>query len=629
MMLLLLAALAVKAAVSQVTIYGDRARVVRASDVDVAGKARVELPLLPDSIDAGSIRVEATGAEVQKVDIQHVEPDEFPAGEARELLGKLDQIDDRLRKLADDRAELQHHLAALRKISPAVPEEPLRPRPKLNPAGWQAALTFVQDEEQSLQARMRDAGLQSADIQRERQGLAERARIIGGAGRKSGWRVSAQLEGKGTAHLTLTYLAAQARWTPEYDLQLLHDQKRVRISFSGAASQTTGEDWDGAELTLSTAIPATARALPEIATWKIGEKERFIPTPWRADRPRPPPPPPGPPPVQQPQSETDQLRQQLMARVQAPPPAAAPPSAVSEEEAEMREAGVVSGTVEAAPPAAHKGVAAQPPTMAPPPQRSDRRRARPGEPRQEVAAAMAPAMAAKAAPAPPSEQVGIAPPPTWQRPWVPPDSPSALAGGYDLEFASVRRETVRSGGGARRVLLFSDTWPVTTERLIYPALSPDAYLVAQIKNPSLRTMPRGQAVLAVGADPAGTAAMPLVAPGEEFTLPLGIDRAVKTFRNIAQVQSEHGLFSKDEVTRYAVTIEVANPYAVPVPLRIVDQLPLQGDKNIEVSMVEAKGAEREEGTGKLTWRVTAPASGKVKLAFVYELKRPKGYKVHQ
>ena len=128
--MLLLAALAVKAAVSQVTIYGDRARVVRASDVDVAGKARVELPLLPDSIDAGSIRVEATGAEVQKVDIQHVEPDEFPAGEARELLGKLDQIDDRLRKLADDRGELQQHLAALRKISPAVAEEPLRPRPK-------------------------------------------------------------------------------------------------------------------------------------------------------------------------------------------------------------------------------------------------------------------------------------------------------------------------------------------------------------------------------------------------------------------------------------------------------------------------------------------------------------------
>ena len=43
----------------------------------------------------------------------------------------------------------------------------------------------------------------------------------------------------------------------------------------------------------------------------------------------------------------------------------------------------------------------------------------------------------------------------------------------------------------------------------------------------------------------------------------------------------------------------------------------------------SKGAERDEGTGKLTWRLTAPASGKVKVGFVYQLKHPKGYKVHQ
>ncbi|MFN2548862.1 MAG: DUF4139 domain-containing protein [Myxococcales bacterium] len=626
MMLLLLAALAVKAAVSQVTIYGDRARVVRASDVEVSGRTRVELPLLPDTVDAQSIRVEAEGAEVQKVDIQHVQPDEFPVGEARQLLDKLDSVDDNLRKLADDRSELQQHLSSLRRIVPAVPSESLRPRPKLNAGGWAAALSFAQDEEQSLQARIRDAGLQMADLQRERQAVAERARIIGGAGRRSGLRVSAQLEGKGAAHLTLTYLVAQARWTPQYDLQLQHDQKTVRVSFSGAASQTTGEDWDGASLTLSTAIPATARALPEIFTWKIGEKERFIPTPYRADRPRPPPPPPAPPPpIAAPASESDRLRQDLMARVQSPPPVAAPSAPQAEEkEEELSEVAV---------PPMPESVRSEalalpaPPAMAPPPPRAERKRA--GKPTAPVAVtAMPPPKSVGVAQAP-SEQVGIAPPPSWQRPYTPPDSPAALAGGYDLEFPSVRRETVRTGGGARRVLLFSESWPVTTERLIYPALAPEAYLVAQIKNPTLRTLPRGQAALAVGADPAGTATVPLVAPGEEFTLPLGIDRALRTFRNIAQVQSEHGLFSKDEVTRYAVTIEVANPYTVAIPLRVVDQLPLQGDKNIEVSLIEAKGAEREEGTGRLTWRVNAPASGKVKLAFVYELKRPKGYKVHQ
>jgi hypothetical protein len=619
MMLALLAAMAVKAAVTQVTIFGDRARVVRAGDVDVSGRARIELPLLPDSVDTGSIRVEADGAQVQKVDIQHVEPDEFPVGEARELLNKLDGLDDKLRRLADERSELSAHLAALRKITPVVPEEPLRPRPKLNPAGWAQALGFVQTEEEAIQAQLRDGAIKSDFLIRERQPIAERARTIGGAGRRSGWRVSADLEGQGAAHVKLTYMAAQARWTPSYDLQLLQDQKTVRVAFSGEAAQQTGEDWDGASFTLSTALPATARALPEIATWKIGEKERFIPTPSRAYRAMSPPPP-APPPVQPMRSESDELRQSLLARVEGAPPQAPPQL---EDEARAEESLAAGG---APAPAEAKSAAPAMPQYAPAPppmKREPSRRSRPS-----MAPTAAAPMAAAVAPSP-SDQVGIAPPASWQRPYTPPDSPSALAGGYDLEFASVRRESLKTGGASRRVLLFSETWPVATERLIFPALSNDTYLVAQIKNPSDRTMPRGRASLAVGADPSGTADLPLVAPGEEFTLPLGIDKAVRSFRNIAQVQSEKGLFSKDDVTRYAVTIEVANPYPAPIPLRVVDQLPLPGDKNVEVSLVEAKGAERDEGTGKLTWKVQAPASGKVKLAFVYELKRPKGYKVHQ
>src|SRR5438876_4332012 len=304
-MLALVAALAVKAAVSQVTIFSDRARVVRAADVAVDGRASVELPLLPDSVDASSIRVEASGAEVRKVDLQHVQPDDFPADEARELLAKLEKLDDQINLNDSERNELTAQLASLRRVTPQVKDEPLKQRPRLNARGWQEALSFAQDEEQSLRARIRDRQEKRRDLQRERDMLSEKARILGGAQRRSGWRVVAQLEGKGTARLTLTYLAQRARWVPSYDLQLLADQKTVRVSFSGAASQETGEDWNDAALTLSTAVPATARALPEIATWKIGEKERFTPTPVRGDQSRPPAPPPAPAPLPAPEDASE------------------------------------------------------------------------------------------------------------------------------------------------------------------------------------------------------------------------------------------------------------------------------------------------------------------------------------
>ena len=627
MILALLAAVAVQAAVSQVTVYSDRARVTRTSEVPVDGTARVELPLLPDSVDTSSIRLEARGAEVQKLDIAHVEPDAFPLGEARELLTRLEKIDDQLLLLADQQAELQQHLAAIRAIAPKVPDEPLKPRPKLNPRGWGEALGFALDQEAATKAALRQAGQRSDDLRRERQPLAQKAVLIGGAGRRSGWRVTATLQGQGTAHLILTYLAAQARWAPGYDLQLQPDQKTVRISFSGAASQETGEDWEQAALTLSTAIPATVRALPELSTWKIGEQERFIPTPYRADRPPPPrPPPPAPPPPPQPlESPADVLRQQLIARAQqAQPSAAAAPEAESDDGLAARLDAPAQGALAPAMPPPPAPMAAK--SMAAPsslrPEEAAAPQRRRGQPVTASAASSPPPLSA-------GDQVGIAPPPSWRPTLMPPDSPAALAGGFDLEFSSLRRETVRSGNGARRVLLFTETWPVTTERLLFPALSSDAYLVARLRNPSQRTLPQGQAALSVGKDPSGTAVLPLVAPGQEITLPLGLDPALRSFRNIAQVKHETGLFTKDDVTRYAVTIEVANPYPAALPLRIVDQVPLQGDKNLEVEVIEANGGEREEGTGKLTWRVTAPASGKVKLGFVYQLKRPRGYRVHQ
>ena len=80
-------------------------------------------------------------------------------------------------------------------------------------------------------------------------------------------------------------------------------------------------------------------------------------------------------------------------------------------------------------------------------------------------------------------------------------------------------------------------------------------------------------------------------PGEVFTLPLGLDRAIKPVRNVKLVQAEKGVFSKDDVGDYTVSIEVANPSKTPLPLRIVDQYPVTDDKNVEIKLgaIDARG----------------------------------------
>ena len=224
----------------------------------------------------------------------------------------------------------------------------------------------------------------------------------------------------------------------------------------------------------------------------------------------------------------------------------------------------------------------------------------------------------------------LAPPPGYRAPSYAADLPATAAGGYDLAYVSLQRETVPSGKGARKVALFSEAWPVTVERKLFPALFPEAFLVAELKNPSSQPLPAGNANLYVGDDPAGNAHLKLVSPGEAFTLPLGIDRALKPVRNVKVVQSEQGVISKDELTEYAVTIELANPYRSPVAVRLLDQIPITTQKDVEIRLADSKPlATQDKRTGSLEWRLTVPATQKTIVSFNYSIKRPKGWLLQQ
>jgi uncharacterized protein (TIGR02231 family) len=165
---------------------------------------------------------------------------------------------------------------------------------------------------------------------------------------------------------------------------------------------------------------------------------------------------------------------------------------------------------------------------------------------------------------------------------------------------------------------------------LYPALAKEAYLLAELKNALGQPLPGGKAQLFVGADSAGEATLKLVANGEAFKLPLGIDRAVKAVRNVQVQTAERGVFSKDEISEYVVTSEVVNPHKSAITLRLTDQVPLAADKNVEIKLVRtAPAAVMDPITGVLEWTMVLAPGQKAITTFVYTLKRPKGFRLYQ
>ncbi len=657
---LLLAATSPGAQVTAVTVFNDRARVVREARLELHGSARFELALLPDSVDPGSVRLEVSGAnggkaEVRQVELVHVDTEIFPEAEARKLLDQLDEADDRLALAQRERKIVRDQLQALEGIAPVAPSPDLRgPAPKLNSSGWAQVLAFLSGASERLRARARETTTRIERLARERQKLAAEAQALGETRRRSGLQVTALLSGEGPVRATLSYLVGQTRWRPAWELTYRDGTQpggdgaeTVQARLDGLVSQATGEEWTAANLTLSTAVPGSATAIPELLSWRIGQKERFQPI-SHAERPaaRPAPPPDAPTPDEELRANAsrEQLRERLVER--------AGQSAAADKESEDQ--GALDGEASAAktlpeglavgggragaqkrsmakptpsrPQAAPVAAAPHffaPPTAAPPPPRSAQSNAMSYE--LDVANS---ALSAK--PAAPTEQIGLSPPPGWLPPWFPPDAPASLAGGFDLAFTAAHPETLESGAAARRVPLFAESWPVKTERRCYPALAAQAWLVAKLRVPAARALPGGGAQLFVGADPAGEAQLKPMAPGEELTLPLGIDRAIKPERNVAQLQSEKGLFSKGDVDDYQVTIELANPYPHSIDLRVFDQLPLQGDERVEVELLRAQPAVTpDKDSGQLEWAFALAAGEKTQLTFAYRLRRPHGARLHQ
>jgi hypothetical protein len=672
---------AIPAPVSSVTVYSDRARVTRTAQVNLHGLERVQLPLLLDSVDPTTVVVEAAGAEVRRVDVEHVDAEEFPRVEARELLGKLEKLDDQVARARGDRASVAAVLQALGQLRPQpATEDAMRPVPKLDGAGWPRALEFVDAFSERLHARVRELDEQLTDLHRERVRLCERARELGGAARRSGYRVSPTLAGEGAARVTISYMVASARWMPTYDVQLAADKNSVQVSFAGQVSQESGEDWDDAKLILSTAVPATSLTFPKLYTWKIGEQERFVPTPVATVETYRQPPSAAPLPIAE--REDEALRRQLgsyagtlasgkhgLQITTAPQGATVSVDGksvdvdhdgipdevddgdksknekiVAETEARLRELDSKTDELkqqvmrtrirgqlmkETVLGGRAPGVVAAAPPPAPAPSGRPSYAAADMEVSVRAEESYSFGSSSTSTPQPVTVNVGLAPPPGWQAPTYAPNLPVSLAGGYDLTFPSLRNETIKSGGGARRVALLSESWPVGVERRVLPGVAREAFLVAELKNPSSRVLPGGPANLFVGADPAGTASLKVMAPGELATLPLGIDRAIKPIRNVKLDSWEKGVFSKDEISQYTVTIEVANPYRAPMRLRIADQWPVTGDKNVDIKLVRADGAAQDREKGTLTWLLNVPQSGKTVVSFTYTVRRPKGWRLHQ
>lgn len=264
--------------VTAVTLYPWGASVTRRAEITLpAGVHEVILTDLPNETDAASLRVKAPeGLRMGAVNLQigRLPPSDgakSPAVQAAE-----DAVTAAEQNLADVNARIdaillkaeaaQEQIAFLRNLGQADAAPGSDPRAMAQMVGAEALTALQAAHAAKAEARAQEPVRKTAEeaLTKAQQALAA---LTEGLAPKAALTLSVQADAEGVAPIEVTTFTPTAHWAPVYDLHLsrLTGTPGLRLDRGVVIGQSSGEDWIGVDLTLSTARPADQAQPTELA----------------------------------------------------------------------------------------------------------------------------------------------------------------------------------------------------------------------------------------------------------------------------------------------------------------------------------------------------------------------------
>jgi uncharacterized protein (TIGR02231 family) len=286
------AALTAESRLTAATVYPDRAVVTRVAKVALpAGVAEVVFAGLPAGLLDESVQVSAKGAvaaTLLDIATRRVYLSAEPDARVKVLEDQLAGLKREERVLTDRVAVLESQrglVVSIEKASTTPVAGPGGSTPPARPSLEDYAKLLAFSAEQRARVNL-DA--QKLDL--ERSALTEKIAAAEGqlneirgqqSGRRATKTVTVRLSAPaaGSVELSLAYALPGASWTPAYDARLRSAERQVQLDAFGLVRNSTGEDWSGVSLTLSTARPGLGGAAPEIGAWYVDEARPKRPDP--------------------------------------------------------------------------------------------------------------------------------------------------------------------------------------------------------------------------------------------------------------------------------------------------------------------------------------------------------------
>ncbi len=263
--------------VVRVTVYSDRARLTRSATAQAATEPVVfAFRNLPGWVDDGSVQVAASVGRILDVRVDRQFLARATDASWRKVETAHKELTNRMAALRDELAVLDAQKAQIEAIK-AFSQTKITQDTFIGDVRvktYADVLSFITDSLRTTARQRRevlakidaltpefDASVRRLEDARALMKLEETTVLV-----------TLQAQAAGPVTLELTYMLPGATWEPMHEVRASSaDPKAVEVVSYAAVSQTSGEDWGGAELSFSTQSTTQSVRIPELEALTLGD----------------------------------------------------------------------------------------------------------------------------------------------------------------------------------------------------------------------------------------------------------------------------------------------------------------------------------------------------------------------
>jgi uncharacterized protein (TIGR02231 family) len=267
--------LEVKSNITEVTAYSDSALISRVASLKLKeGDYKIIFPDIIPEIDENSLRVLGKGtAEVKLFGAQVKKEflEEVPSEKIKQLKDEIQKLGDEVKRLQNQKnllLEEKSFLDSIRLFSrDQIPKDLVTKMP--TPKELDEMLRFLDTKLKENYSYVLEAELKIRELTNKIDVLERELSQISGPQKKLKRSIVVDIEvlKSGTLDLAVSYLVRGAWWQPIYDARANFEKSEVELVSYSIVKQTTGEEWQDVELSLSTAKPAIGGRMSYVAPW--------------------------------------------------------------------------------------------------------------------------------------------------------------------------------------------------------------------------------------------------------------------------------------------------------------------------------------------------------------------------